>query len=178
MKKAIITFILVVATLVVGFLVLSYRDRESSTTAPTDVDPVGDDVFTETIPVLEGFPLWTDPVSGDELPQDGNPLGSVDPYSLGSVYGEEEKVVSVVSAEESKGFIIEYHDIDGSVTILLTEGPFREKRIFAEQEFLSRFGITKAAACRLDVRLSVFAYYDMTDYGLSFCPDGIPFSYE
>lgn len=70
--------------------------------------------------------------------------------------------------KEKEWFLISLYDSDVSAA-----------RRDAEQEFLNILGITEGDACKLHVELGVSkdASFDLagSDYGLSFCPNGIPF---
>lgn len=174
MKKAIIVIISFVALLIIVFTLILVRDRQTR----NDDIPDSADTFTETIPVSNGFNLWTEPIDDENISTEGNPFDYVDIPSIGNQIEDEAGSVEVVAAEEEKGYSIVFYDMDDSVFIVLTGSPFRETRIRAEKMLLEKLGITKSAACQINVRLSVFANYDMTNYGLSFCPDGKPLPQE
>jgi hypothetical protein len=67
-----------------------------------------------------------------------------------------------------------------SFAIMLQKAPVPEVREQAEQSFLQQLNISREDACRLNVHLNVLngideKYDGGEDYGLSFCPNGIPF---
>lgn len=73
---------------------------------------------------------------------------------------------------------IEYQTIDQSFFIILMSSNLQSARDSAEQELQKRLGITKDSFCQLRVVVSVPISVNNNaagvDYGLSFCPNGIP----
>lgn len=67
-------------------------------------------------------------------------------------------------------------------TIIINARPLSETRTKAERALLEKLGITKEEACHLNVDLGVIASVDIDmsgrNFGLSFCPNGIPFPPE
>lgn len=67
-------------------------------------------------------------------------------------------------------------------TIVINARPLSETRARAERALLEKLGITEKEACRLNVDLGVIASVDLDmsgrNFGLSFCPNGLPFPEE
>jgi len=65
-----------------------------------------------------------------------------------------------------------------SFLITIEDGDIRKVRTEAEADFIKKLGITQEQACSLLVSVSVSRFADENaagqDYGLSFCPNGIP----
>ncbi len=63
---------------------------------------------------------------------------------------------------------------------MLMKAPVQKTRVQAEQALLEQLNISREDACKLTVHLNVLNGIDRRydggeDYGLSFCPNGIPF---
>lgn len=80
---------------------------------------------------------------------------------------------------KTEQFNIVYFSEDQSFLITLTAKPLQEARDGAERSFLQKLGIREAEACRLKVSLTIPFDVDENlsgrNYGLSFCPFGVPF---
>ena len=90
-----------------------------------------------------------------------------------------QQVQDTVVVDRKSNFDIVYITTDKAFLITLESQPLQQTRDVAEQAFLSDLQISKGDACKLTVSLSV--PYDVDadlsgkNYGLSFCPVGIPF---
>lgn len=80
---------------------------------------------------------------------------------------------------ENLNYNITYFPGNQSFSILISDTDIWATRTIAERNFLEILGITKERSCSLLVMLvvSTFANENASgiDYGLSFCPNGIPF---
>lgn len=81
--------------------------------------------------------------------------------------------------KKSDDYSMFYYKGDDLFNITILNPDIQTARDKAEDEFLKTLGITKEAACKLNVSLGVpINVNEKTagiDYKLSFCPDGIPF---
>ncbi|MFA6928053.1 MAG: hypothetical protein WC258_02200 [Patescibacteria group bacterium] len=72
-----------------------------------------------------------------------------------------------------------YYPEDQGFIIAILNPNIEDSRKEAEKEFIKLLGINKTEACNLTVELSVPYSINKEvsgkNYGLSFCPDGIPF---
>lgn len=90
-----------------------------------------------------------------------------------------QQVQDTVVVDRKSNFNIVYITSDKAFLITLESQPLQPARDAAEQAFLSDLQISKGDACKLTVSLSV--PYDVgpdlsgKNFGLSFCPNGIPF---
>jgi hypothetical protein len=79
--------------------------------------------------------------------------------------------------QETTEYTLEYFANGKSFNITLLGTNLRQSRINAEQELLSRFGITSEQACSLEVHVgtivSVSAEFSARELGLSFCPERV-----
>lgn len=81
-----------------------------------------------------------------------------------------------VLAQETDGYNITYYAPDSSFNVLITQTPFDTVRAQAEAAFLQLLGVSKADACKLNVKIGTMASVDPThagqNLGLSFCSGG------
>lgn len=81
--------------------------------------------------------------------------------------------------ESTDEYAISYDATSQSFNIAISEQPIAKSRTDAEMKFLSDLGITQSEACKLTVTLGVNYGTDPNlfdrNFGLSFCPTGVPF---
>ncbi len=84
-----------------------------------------------------------------------------------------------VAFKESLDYQMNFYPQDEGFIISILNPDIQKARNVAEADFLAALGITKDQACQLKVTLgvpySVNPQASGRNYGLSFCPNGIPF---
>lgn len=84
-----------------------------------------------------------------------------------------------VSFDKNSDHLLSFYPQHQGFIITITNPDIEKGRTDAENAFLKDLGITKEQACSLRVTLNVPAYVNDAaagrNYGLSFCPNGIPF---
>lgn len=89
-----------------------------------------------------------------------------------------ENKTAVVTHDEPE-YYISFYVPGQSFTISLLTSDVESARVHAEEVFLRHLGITEEQACELRVSLAVATWaneiFAGRNYGLSFCPDGVPF---
>lgn len=117
---------------------------------------------------------WTPAVDMGQVPTE-DPLKGKDMRKLGTPL-DDRGTVELSSTDEYA--ITFYGGSDSSIFITLLAKPLEKSRMDAEQALLSKLGIDKAAACRLNVVLNTVSWVDEAaagpNYGLSFCPGALP----
>ena len=168
-KNLILGIVLIAFAMLVGWFFFFAPDDQGTSSTETETG----DTQVFNVPVTEWPEDWTPGVSSDDIPT-GNPLDRVDVESLGTPLDER----GTREVEQGDEYVISYYGTDSSIFITLKSEPIAAARIDAERAFLRDFGLTKAEACRLNVVLNVMGsvapYAAARDYGLSFCPDGLP----
>lgn len=85
---------------------------------------------------------------------------------------------NAVAVIENDNYITDFYPQDESFAISIQNSDLKTARAKAESDFLQALGITKEQACSLKVTLGVPYYVSPTasgkNYGLSFCPNGLP----
>ena len=85
---------------------------------------------------------------------------------------------SQIFLEQTPDFQFSFDKDDSSFGIALTSKPLRVARLKAESALLRDLGISKGDACKLTMWLGVPVSIDLNaagrNFGLSFCPSGIP----
>ena len=83
-----------------------------------------------------------------------------------------------VALKENDNYSINFYPQDEGFIISLQNPDIQTARDKAEADFLQALGITKEQACSLKVTLGIPYYVSPTasgqNYGLSFCPNGMP----
>ncbi len=89
-----------------------------------------------------------------------------------------EQVAETSVLARTAGFEIVNYAVDNSFTITLSQKPLDKSRDEAEQKLLQILGVIPTEACKLKVAVFVPFSVDEKaagiDYGLSFCPKGLP----
>ncbi|MFA6106061.1 MAG: hypothetical protein WC745_00065 [Patescibacteria group bacterium] len=93
--------------------------------------------------------------------------------------GSEKLLYGMYFLDENQNYTITYYVPGNLFGITINNSEVKKTRSRLEKDLLKILGITKSDACKLKVSMFVPAYvneqYAGTNYGLSFCPDGIPF---
>ena len=85
---------------------------------------------------------------------------------------------NAVAIADNKDYALDFYPQDESFAISIQSSDLQPARDKAEADFLQVLGITKEQACSLKVTLAI--PYDVShtasgkNYGLSFCPNGVP----
>lgn len=164
MRKVIIIAAILFVLAVGALIVFVFRNK---TPPAGNIGPV---IFP---PVLTPPPA---PVPEGDTITIGTPNGSVEvknPYK-NAARVEAGDYALIKSTED---YHLLYFSTDSSFLITILNNPFNEVRGRAESDFLSALGITQSQACLLKVALTVPAFVNKdlagTDYGLSFCQNGV-----
>jgi hypothetical protein len=142
----------------------SFNNSTSVVPTPADNTPgatQGFTVATQTGAVIAVKDFKADPLTVEDKNNKGHYYlaGGLDPTSIDAPYG------------------ISYVESDQSFQIGLYKEPLRDYRKFAEQEFISKLGISEPEACALRYWVSVptwvSATYSTKNLGFSFCPGAV-----
>jgi len=84
-----------------------------------------------------------------------------------------------VTFRDTPEYRLFYYEPTQSFAIAILNSDVVQARALAERAFLEALGITQEQACQLRVSLGVVTWaneiFADKNYGLSFCPDGVPF---
>ena len=182
-KKIIISInILVLAVIIGGFIYWKVSQEEptqnNTTTKPTQLFPVSGNTNTPTQTPTQNASSTTS-VSVGMIKIQANDGGNVvmkDFYQ--SPYTQILDQYKDATIKDGVDYHVEFQPGSQEFFISLSGDDLYASRTNAEQGLLDKLGITKDEACRLSVSLAV-AFSESpkasgTNYGLSFCPDGIP----
>ena len=183
-KTIIIINIIVLIAIIFGFMYFYGKTSQkkavptqNNTTEPTQVVPINGNKITPTVNQTQTQNSSSTPEGILKITgKDGESVLVNDFYK--SPYTQVFDPQNDATIKESTDYSIEYQPNFQAFYINLNGNDLYISRTNAEQGLLDKLGISKDDACKLNVNLGVVYSVNPrasgVEYGLSFCPDGIP----
>ncbi|MDP3963008.1 MAG: hypothetical protein Q8Q39_00765 [bacterium] len=166
MKKSSLYIILGTGVALAGIFSLLFFMRAPEGVVPTPTQASGPTLHPKLSEIPDSDSVTLDGIAG--------------PVTIKNFYRTAANVITpdVVVVFNTDSYTIEYFGRDNSFGIVLLKKPLAASRQEAEAAFLEALAVSRPTACMLRVSLgvpySVEPAASGTDFGLSFCGNGIP----